>query len=100
MGDDVSDETLPRTGHGASAFGVLDEDMELARGRVWRRIQEGMELERRRRRQGRSTRRLVLISTAVLALLLAAFTAWSLSGECWQGAGAAVDQLHRVVRLG
>jgi hypothetical protein len=80
MSNDVSDETLRRAGRGGSAFGALDEDMGLARRRVWRRIQEGMEREQRRRRQRRTMWRLLLISTVVLALLLAVLAARSLSG--------------------
>jgi hypothetical protein len=62
----VSDETRPPTGRGASFFGALDHDMEHVRQRVWRRVQEGMELERRRR-QGRALWLHLSIATAVAA---------------------------------
>ncbi len=47
----MSDEILPHTGRATSAFRALDEDIDLARRRVWHRIQGGIELERRRQRR-------------------------------------------------
>ncbi len=47
----MSDGALPRTGRASAAFRALDEDVALARRRVWHRIQDGIELERRRRRR-------------------------------------------------
>ncbi len=47
----MSDDTLPHRLRAASALRALDEDVELARRRVWRRIQDGIELERRRERR-------------------------------------------------
>ncbi len=86
----MSDETLPHTGRAASAFRALDEDVELARRRVWHRIQDGIELERRRRR--RRARWLGGgIAAAVAAVAVLVPVAMNLGGS-----GSSAPQPHEV----
>ena len=87
----MSDETLPRTGRAASAFRALDEDVEMARRRVWHRIQDGIELERRRRR-GRARWLGGGIAAAVATVAILVPLAMNLGG----GSGAASPQPHEV----
>ncbi len=86
----MSDDTLPHRGH-ASAFHALDDDLELARRRVWHRIQDGIELERRR--QHRRMRWLAGgLAAAVAAVAVLVPVAMNLGG----GSGNSTPQQHEV----
>lgn len=87
----MSDETLPHRGRAASAFRALDEDAELARRRVWHRIQDGIEMERRRRRR-RARWFGGGIAAAVAAAAVLVPAAMNLGG----GSGSSTPQQHEV----
>ena len=87
----MSDETLPRTGRAASAFSALDGDIELARRRVWHRIQDGIELKRRRQRL-RARWLGGGIAAAVAAVAVLVPVAMNLGG----GSGGSRPQSHEV----
>ena len=87
----MSDETLPRTGRAASAFRALGEDVELARRRVWHRIQDGIEMERRRRR-----RRARWLGGGIAAAVAAAAVLVPVAMNLGGGSGASTPQQHEV----
>jgi hypothetical protein len=89
--DDVSEESPPRTGRASAALRALDEDVELARRRVWHRIEDGIELERRRRR-----RRARWLGGSIAAAVAAVAVLVPVAMNAGGGSGSSAPEQHQV----